>query len=119
MVRVIPKQFQMLGRGIQGDLCVIFGVLGDFQVLRRNGAMFVEQLGSIQLLSREKLIRDGLAVGVESSRNVVAAYAQEHLPLLDRVAETRADIDDATGGQGDDRNRAGDVGIHRPRHHQF
>jgi hypothetical protein len=58
----------MLSRSIEGGLGVVLGVLRDLQVSQRYGPVLVQNLRSIQLLARKKLIGDGLAVGVEASR---------------------------------------------------
>ena len=46
----------MLGRGLERCLGVIFGVLRDLEVLLGHGAVFVQVLGSIQLLSSEEFV---------------------------------------------------------------
>ncbi len=88
----------MLGGGVKSGFCIIFGVLRYFQVLLCHGAVFVEVLGSIELFSRKEFISDGLAIGVESSGNVIAAYSQQHLVFLHRIAEPRANFHHASRG---------------------
>ena len=99
----------MLSRGIEGGLGVVLGVLRDLQVSQRYGPVLVQLLRSIQLLARKELIGDGLVVGVEASRNVVAANTQQELALLYCVAEASADVHNAAGGKRNHRNISRDV----------
>ena len=66
----------MLGRGLERHLGVIRGVLRDLEVLLGNGAVGKQVHGSIQLFARQKLVGDGLAIGVETAGNVIAAYGK-------------------------------------------
>ena len=109
----------MLSGGREGDLGVIFGVLRHLEVLLRHGPVFIQVLGSIELLARQKLVGDGLAIGVEASRNVIAAHAEQQLLLLHRIAKARVNPHHAARGQRDHRHVARDVRIHRTRHHQL
>ena len=92
LVGIVAQEPKMLGRGVERGLGVLFGVLRDFKILQCHGAMFIKVLGSIQLLSREKFVGDGLAIGVEASRNVIAAHAQQDLVFLNGVAKPCAYI---------------------------
>jgi hypothetical protein len=63
----------MLGRSLKSHLRVVRGVLRDLEVLLCDGAVSVQVNGSLQLLSHEKLIGDGLPVSVEPASHVVAS----------------------------------------------
>ena len=66
LVGIVAQEPKMLGRGIERGLGVVFVVLRDLEILLRHGAVFVQVLGSIQLLSREEFVGDGFAIGVEA-----------------------------------------------------
>src|ERR1700728_4067737 len=99
----------MLRCGIEGGLGVVFGVLRDFQVSQRDGPMLVQNLCSIQLLACQELIGDGLVVGIEASRNIVAANTQQELALLYCVAEAGADVHNAARSKRNHWNSPRDV----------
>src|SRR5579862_938638 len=100
---------KVLGGGIEGGLGVVLVVLRDLEIPLRNGSVLKEQLCSIQLLAREQLIGDSLAVGIKASRNIVASNTQQELALLNCVTEASADIDDAAGGKRNHRDSSRDV----------
>ena len=99
----------MLGGGLERDLGVGCGILCDFEVLGCDGAVGIQVRGSIQLLSREKLIGNSLAVSVEASGHIVTANGQQQLTFFDGVAESRMNGNDAPGGKGDNRDIASNI----------
>ena len=119
MFGIIAQQFQMFRRGVERRLCVVLIVLCGFQILHCDGAVIEQELRAVQCLARKKLVGDGLAIRVVTARDIVASDAEQQLAFLDRVAEARADIHDASRGQRDHRHRASNVGIHRSVYHQL
>jgi hypothetical protein len=73
LVGIVAQEPKMLGRGLEGNLGVFRRVLRNFEVLLSDGAMGIQVRRSIQLLSREKLVGNGLAIGIKPAGHIVAA----------------------------------------------
>ena len=109
----------MFSPNFHDDFGLVFGVLGHLHIVQRNGAVLVEILGALQLGSGQNLIRYRLPVGRIAARHIVAANGHQQLALLHGIAEARVNGHDASRGEGDDRDVAGNVGSDCPRDDQL
>ena len=107
---VIAEHAKLLRRGLHIHFGLGFGVLRDLQIVQRDRALGIKELGALQLSARELFIRDRLLVVGKGAGNIRALHAQQHLAFFHRVAQARVDFDHAAGRQGNHRNGPGDVG---------
>ena len=95
------------------------GVLGDFQILLRDGSLLKQKLGAFELRTGKRLVGAGLLVIGKCLRDIRALDAYQELTLLDGVADPGVNFHDAARRQRDHWDVTGDVRAHHPSHLQF
>ena len=94
-----PSRRRCSVRGLDINECVVFGVLGHFERALRDGAVFEQKLGAVELYLSQLFIFDGLAVIRISARYIGAPDFEEELALFHFVAQPRVDFDNPAGGE--------------------
>ena len=79
----------MFGHSFDIDFGFVLRVLGDLEIVHRDGTVVIQLLRALQLCARQRFICHGLAVIREASGDIVAPNAQQQLSLLDGVAQPR------------------------------
>ena len=102
----------LLGRR-QIGLGILLAVIGDFQLAFGDRALVVKNFGAFVLRPRQSLVVDRLQVLIEGVGDVGALHLHEQLALLDEGSDLRVDRNHPAGGDGDDRDGSGNIGIDR------
>jgi hypothetical protein len=119
MIDVHSQHLEMLQGRLDIHFCLVVGVLRDLQVFGGDGSLVVQEFGAIELRARQSFVGLRLAVLGKGARNVRAVHPQQKLPLRDRVAQPRANVHHAPGGQRNHGHIPGYVGADNPGHVQF
>src|ERR1017187_2721793 len=96
---VRSENTEALGGVFHRDSGLLRDILGDFQILLSNGALFVQKLGTRQLRTRQSLVRHRLPVVRECRGSIGALDAQQELPLRHRISQPGVDFQNAAGSQ--------------------
>ena len=104
---------------LDGDPGFDVGVLGNFQVLLRHRAFFVQYFGSLELRVRQGLVRNCRPVFGKRLRDLGALHTHQELTFGHGIADARVNLHHPAGSQRDHRNVPRYVRTHRARDVQF
>ena len=112
MILIDPEDAELLlGRG-QVGLRILLAVIGNLQLAFGDRALVEKNLGPVVLRMRaSRLVVDRFQILIKGAGDVGALDLHEQLALADIVSNSRMERDHTAGGQGNNRNGAGDIGI--------
>src|SRR6202789_4032856 len=113
MILIHAEHAQLLLSSYERSLRIILGVLRNLDLASGNCTLVKEDFGAVELNLSKTLVVDGFEVLTDRAGDVGALHFHQELTLFYVVADAGMDINHAAGGNGDDRDRAGDVGIDR------
>ena len=119
MIDVAPEDANPFCGVLHIHLGFVLDILRCLEIVQRDSAFVVKQLGPFELYSRKFSVGDRLSIIGKGSGHVRALHPEEELALFHRVAEARVKFHHATGGNRNDRNAASNVRSDRSRYGQL
>lgn len=113
VIFIDAEDFELLFRREEISLGIVFAVLSGVLLGLGNGAFGEEKVVAVEGDGGKMLVVDGLEIAIEGGGDVGALNIHDELALMDVIAELDMEGDDATVGEREDREFAGDIGVDR------